>query len=471
MMRAANFLPWVAALSFGAFVAVLPTLPFGARFTLVFPIALGVCSMLGIPIALRWRANAGWLLMPVGIVVGLGIVIALISAITSLRNMGGEAANWVLAFTVSSTLVFLPIALVIAMVILVVAAIPAVMVLFLSGEVAALRRRVSIYDLPYPRLRASLLVLLAIAPPLAAYRSQYASGTHRPYTAAFGDDCRYDNNEYRFPTKWPVFIDADEPDWPQLKQVVERFAAAHAMRMVPGDPKSFARGDPMEYGVCMPGRFVFSFTKAVDVPGARFAPTGDRYVSLTPYVAKDASWEDSLEELAAAIRSRWPGMKLESFTDLRSAPSWPKVDTCRTKVAKMEYKSCLGALSDVRKETLYVHGKTKDWPRLQSLMAGFAASHGMTFKTNSNNNILPWNDLCAVDKVQIKSTTADARDVPVTRGEYFSFSVQITAYMPAADPDAVATVEQLVAALDAEWPGVKRSRPEPDFCRALKAQK
>jgi len=29
----------------------------------------------------------------------------------------------------------------------------------------------------------------------------------------------------------------------------------------------------------------------------------------------------------------------------------------------------------------------------------------------------------------------------------------------------------LVATLDAEWSGVMRSRPEPDFCGAFKAQK
>ena len=116
MMRAATFLPWVAALSFGAFVAVLPALYFGARFTLVFPIALGVCSVLGIPIALRWRGNAGWL-MPVGIVLGLGILIALILAIAALRKMSGEF----LIITIAQGLYILPIVLVIAMVILTIA--------------------------------------------------------------------------------------------------------------------------------------------------------------------------------------------------------------------------------------------------------------------------------------------------------------------------------------------------------------
>ena len=253
----------------------------------------------------------------------------------------------------------------------------------------------------------------------------------------------------------------------QLKQVVEKFAASHAMRMVPGDPRSYARGDPLEYGVCMPGRFVFSFTKTPDVPDSRFEPKGDRYVTLTPFVARGERWESSLRALAAAINSQWPGIKLGSDVDLGPSLNWRKINsnTCRTNVAKIEYKSCLGAMSDVRKETLYVHGPTNDWPRLQSLMAEFAASHGMTFKTIDNNSAWPWNNLCAAGKVQI-SSSGNVRNVPLIRGEHFH--AQIVTYMPAANSDATAMVEQLVATLDTEWPGVMRSRPEPDFCRACR---
>ena len=117
MMRAANFLPWVAALSFGAFVAVLPALYFGARFALVFPVALGVCSVPGIPTALLYRGKARWLML-LGIVLGLGLLIALIWAIASLSNVRGEAAGWVFGITISLIvygLAMLPIVLVIAM--------------------------------------------------------------------------------------------------------------------------------------------------------------------------------------------------------------------------------------------------------------------------------------------------------------------------------------------------------------------
>lgn len=468
-MRAVNFLPWVAALSFGAFVAVLPTLYFGAKFALIFPIALGVCSVIGVPIALRWRGNAGWL-MPVGIVLGLGILIAVIKALAYLSGLGGEALGWVLAMTISSAALALPIALAIAMAIGLVAGPTALVVLFLSGEMAAIKRGTSIYDLPHRRLRASLLVLLATGPPLAAYAIQSASGGYRSYAEAFGEDCRYDNNTSRLMRQKDVYIDADKPDWPALKQLVEKFAASHTMRMVPGDPRSFGRDDTFEYGVCMPGRFVFSFAKTPDVPNKLFESKGDWYVTLTPYVAKGESWEDPLRDLAAEIGSQWSGIKLGSYMELGQSLNWQKTDpeACRTKVAKFEYKSCLGTLSDVQKEKLYVHGPINDWPRLESLMTKYAASHGMTFSTDKNNRTLPWNSLCAPGKVQINSS-ADVREVPLVRSEHFH--VQIMTYVPATDPDAAAAIDQLVAGLDAEWPGVMRSRPEPDFCRVFKAQK
>jgi hypothetical protein len=90
----------------------------------------------------------------------------------------------------------------------------------------------------------------------------------------------------------------------------------------------------------------------------------------------------------------------------------------------------------------------------------------MTFKTNQNKST--WNGLCAAGKIQI-SASVNLPKVPRVQGEHFH--VEIVTYVPAVNPDAAATVDQLVAILDAEWPGVMRSRPEPTFCHALKAQK
>jgi hypothetical protein len=63
----------------------------------------------------------------------------------------------------------------------------------------------------------------------------------------------------------------------------------------------------------------------------------------------------------------------------------------------------------------------------------------------------------------------EAREGPITVvGQRFHAQLVAT-YVPA--PDTEAELDQLVAVLEREWPGVVRSRPDPDFCRVLKARR
>jgi hypothetical protein len=186
----------------------------------------------------------------------------------------------------------------------------------------------------------------------------------------------------------------------------------------------------------------------------------------------DESGTATLRELLAAINARWPGTRLQ--TDLDLGPSFRQErydrEACRTKVARSTYVDCLGERSGVRGEALYVHRETPDKQQLQSVLRAFAAAHGMTFKTNPTIIAgLKGDTLCAAGKVLIRN---DANYVlpggPPVPG---AWGTQIDVYVPADDPGQAAVIDALVATLEAEWPDVRRSRPDLDFCRAVKAGK
>jgi len=154
----ATILPWAAALSFGAFVGVLP---FGSNFARAFPAAIGVCLVIGVPIAL-FRRGYGEFLKPFAVILGLAGLVVMTAVLGDLRGLQGEAGGWILAITIFYVL---PIALACAAAFAVLAGSTVLGVLYFSGEISASREGMSILDLPYPRLRAALLLLLAIAPP------------------------------------------------------------------------------------------------------------------------------------------------------------------------------------------------------------------------------------------------------------------------------------------------------------------
>jgi hypothetical protein len=125
------------------------------------------------------------------------------------------------------------------------------------------------------------------------------------------------------------------------------------------------------------------------------------------------------------------------------------------------------APATVHKEALYVHGATSQALRLQEVMRAFAATHGMAFSVDKSAVAI--GQACAKGKALIFADPyADFTTAVRQPGQWWH--VVIDTYL-ADDRDGPALIDELVATLDAEWPGVMRSRPDMDFCRAKKGQR
>jgi hypothetical protein len=171
MARAVSFLPWLAALSVAAlasafaYVGVLHLIGAAAARTMtiatVFPYALAVCGAVGVPVALWLRSSFIWVIasLVLAVLVAVGEVAGALP-----KGGGGEAEGWawilLILEAVAGLIALVPMALVFAGV-----AIPtATLVLLLSGEIEALRRGVSVFDLPGSTLRFWVLVVVALTP-------------------------------------------------------------------------------------------------------------------------------------------------------------------------------------------------------------------------------------------------------------------------------------------------------------------
>jgi hypothetical protein len=447
-----NFLPWLAAISAAALAAAgIPALLFGGQFAGAFPYALGACAVVGIPIALRYRAGWGWT-RAFFVLVGSVVAIGLATLAIDFGKLGGEAQGWVLAITFSYGLLALMVAIP-ALIGGALVALPAGwLVLRLSGEWRAIAEGKSIYDLPHRSLRAVLLLVVALFP-------------IGPYTLVSGKEqleaaCKLPAR-YPLDRKAEVYLDVDKPDWPELRRVLEKAAATQDLRVVAGDSTDFRRGQPSEYGLCMPGRVAFGVATSIDVGSPMFEPRGDEYVTITPYAANGEPWEAALRNLMAAVDERWPGIKVATNLDLGPSLRPQKIDrgACRTKSASVWYRKCLGSPGQARREMVYLHAPTGDLAQLRAVMKEFAESRGTALAAEGG--------LCEAGKMQI--VWGEAREVPITVvGQRFHAQLVAT-YVPA--PDTEAELDQLVAVLEREWPGVVRSRPDPDFCRVLKARR
>jgi hypothetical protein len=375
----------------------------------------------------------------------------------------GEAAGWL---TMIALFWIVPLGLAFlrpALELLVFISLPTgALVLFLSGEMKAIRQRVSVLDLPYGRLRIGLLAALTAAPALAyaplprlLHGEEYEACRTAPPSAAL------QSRGLR------LSVDLDSADWPELKQIVERYAAGHGLRLLPSD--SFKRDDPFHYRVCAPGKFALFFYTTQDhgAPRLIFEPTGEKYVAITAFVgATDEAAAAAMRELATAIDARWPGVRLQTAMDLGPSlkPERPGTDACRTKVVRPQYQDCLGdrAPATVHKEALYISSQRTDGLRLREVMRAFADAHNMTFTLEKNAQALGRS--CAKGKALI---FADAFvDKPPVRQPSWWWHVRIDTYL--TDERDGPLIDELVAALDAEWPGVMRSRPDIDFCPAWK---
>jgi hypothetical protein len=167
MDRAVNLLPWLAAISFSAFAASAAIARFhpAATIELVFPYALLVCAGIGVPVAMTYRPDRTWT-GPILVGIGLVLVVLVAKGLGFFSGLGGEAAGWVLAFAVFVW----PIVIAKFAIIGGIVALPlGALILWLSGELGAAAKGVSVYDLPFGGLRVAVLLLLTFAP-LGIYR-------------------------------------------------------------------------------------------------------------------------------------------------------------------------------------------------------------------------------------------------------------------------------------------------------------
>jgi len=491
MRRWLNFLPWVAAISVAAFAGVLvylqvlkffrPATGLSQAVQHMFPIAFGLCFALALPLAVWLRVSRGWA-VTIFLVIAGTVALLLVSAVGRYyHGASGEAAGWL---TMIALFYVLPVGLLLLVPVVGCVAfvcLPAgALVLFLSGEMKAIRRNMSILDLPHGRLRSGLLALVALAP-LTAFDLPETPGTpatraslrHRP---APEEGCQtLTPTKLSFPTDM-VYVDVDKPDWPELKQLIEQFGAAHDMHLIPPDRSQlgFKSADPDQYGLCAPGKLVIRLSTHEDMGGRTvlFEPTGERYVVLSAHAAaRDRSGERTLRELLAAIDARWPGTRFQTKTlDLGPSLTWQKYEpyACRTKLVARDYQECLGPRSDIRKEALFVYGKSGDWQRLQDVMGEFAAAHAMAF-TPDRDKLPMHSRACSPGLALINADGLHGVPRPI-KLPLGTWGVQIDTWVPPY-PEPLALVDELAAKLEAEWPGVLRSRPERDFCRAAKALK
>jgi hypothetical protein len=479
MKRWLNLLPWAAAISLAAFAASAVYASQFALFHLIFssahllptmttmlPAALAACLVVGVPLAIWFRASRAWAVTLLLVIIGAVVVGIVYLVGRYYQGATGEGAGWL---TMIAVFWIVPLGLSFllpALELLVFVSLPTgALVLFLSGEMKAIRRRVSILELPRGRLRLGLLAALTAAPALA-----YAPLPRLVHGEAY-EACRTAPPSAALQSRGlHLQVDLDSPDWPELKRIVERYAAGHGLRLLPSD--LFGRNDPFHYRLCAPGNFALFFYTTQDdgAPRLIFEPTGERYVAITAYVgATDEAAGEALRELATAIDTRWPGVRLQTAMDMGPSlkPERPRSGACRTKVVRPKYQDCLGsrAPATVHKEALYVHSQRTDWLQLREVMRAFADAHGMAFTLKNGRYV---GRACADGKALIIADTFyDDLKPPVRQPGWWH--VQIDTYL--ADASDGPLIDELVATLEAEWPGVMRSRPDLDFCPAMKGQR
>jgi hypothetical protein len=219
MGRAVQFLPWAAAISVGALAGAFAFAHFGLTFgrpppegltvAVVFPYALAVCAAVGVPVALWFRSAPGWIIP----VIMASVFVAVVYVGTLLPHWGsGEAAAWALAITIFFVVPLGLLALVQIILCLVCVALPAgALVLLTSGEIEALRRGVSVFDLPHTNLRLGLLFLVMLAP--FALLALPGSSAQAPSQAAvLAKECRTETPSPLSYHGLQVIADIDQPD-------------------------------------------------------------------------------------------------------------------------------------------------------------------------------------------------------------------------------------------------------------------
>lgn len=161
MTRLANWLPWAAAISFGALVGAWVFSGFFGDVRTVYPYALGLSALVGVPMAMRHRGGRDW--GKAAAIVAVGVIVLLLARSCS------ESGAAMLLLAISRFFLLVPMA-----VCLVLFALPtAALILWLSGERRATAQGTSIANLPHGRLRVAALLLLTLAP-LAVYTSDPA---------------------------------------------------------------------------------------------------------------------------------------------------------------------------------------------------------------------------------------------------------------------------------------------------------
>jgi hypothetical protein len=440
MKRWLNFLPWAAAVSLAAFAASAVYASWGwfALFHLIFssahrlpamttmlPAALAACLVVGVPPAIWFRASRAVAAALLVVMIG-AVVVGILSLVANYyQGATGEAAG---ILTIIAVFWILPVGatLLAPAALLVFVSLPTgTLVLWLSGEMKAIRRRVSILDLPRGRLRVGLLAALTVAPALAyaplprlLHGEVYEACRTVPTPGAL---------QYR---GLQLFVDLDTPAWPELKRIAEGFAADHSLRLLPSD--SFKRDDPFHYRLCAPGNFTLFFytTQDYGAPSLVFEPTGEKFVAIMAFVAgADEGAGTAMRELATAIDARWPGVRLQTKMDLGPSlkPERPGTDVCRTKVVRPQYQDCLGtrAPATVNKEALYVHAAMDQPLGLREVLRTFAEAHGMAYTLEKNQHAL--GRACAKGKALIVTDPLAGPRLPVHKP--YEWNVEIDTYL------------------------------------------
>jgi len=159
MKLIATWLPWTAAIAFGALVGAWVFSAFLSDVRTAYPYALGLSAVVGVPMAMRYRGDRDW--GRAGIMVAIGVVLVVLARSCS---SGGGVAGVILAVLQVSLFVAMAARLSFF-------GLPtATLILSLSGEWRAMAQGTSVANLPYGGLRVAVLLVLTVAP-LALYAS------------------------------------------------------------------------------------------------------------------------------------------------------------------------------------------------------------------------------------------------------------------------------------------------------------
>jgi hypothetical protein len=467
----AIFLPWMAAASVGALAAA--AIRSNGNFPTVFPYALGLCGLAG-AIGFLWfrvsRTLAGTAMIGAAV-----LLVVLAGAYLSPFFEAGDMAIPIAIFYVIpfGVLTLGIVALYFCLVVLPVGA----LLLYVSGEFKAQREGlgVSVFDLPWGGWRTAVLLVLTFAP-LSVYPFQTESTANRVYEAV-DKDCR-PNASPSLPTfKVDMDVDLDRSEWPQLRQMAEKYGAAHGLRVVPGNQFGVVSGNGAPgFRLCRPKQLMFLFLSKDDEYGSNFEPRGDSYFQLSIYAADREEWRKPMMDLVAEIVATWPGTRFVTNMDLRPlvTPTRPVDFTllCRTRPMKQEYRNCLGESAPVRKETFYLQGDSPDKPRLARVMTEFGAAHQMAFATPGGSwlgNLVPLGtNLCGGGALLVADPPAPTKGPPRAAEQPQPWRMAIATYVRTDDPGAQAIRDAFLSQLEAEWPGIVSAAPDVDFCRAMK---